>query len=272
MTLLEADLAGGLTAGLDQLPAALRALRVRTLGLVEGLDDDAWRAPSRCERWTVHDVVRHVRDVSHRLVARLQNDNAAEVPPDFDNRVTPQHWLEATAGEDPATTVADLRSLLEAEGPALAGRLAAGTQDQVTGPYGLVHWTVLVAHVLWDGWIHLRDIGDHSSTPVEDGMVALYALLIASVPAQFAGFPLDASVDLTGSDGRHLQATVAPGHVTVRDGVPIGADDLKGDLGPVVDALTGRDPALELVLEGDDAVRTPFTWLRLVMAPAEEVK
>lgn len=268
MTLLEADVTRGITAGLDQLPVALRELRVRMLRLVEGLDDDAWGAQSRCERWTVHDVVRHVRDVSHRLVARLQDDNAAEVPSDFDNRVTPQQWLDASAGEGPATTVADLRFLFEAEDPALVDRLAAGTQDQVMGPYGLVHWTVLVAHVLWDGWLHLRDIGDHSSTQVEDGVVALYAMLIASVPARFAGFPLDVSVDLTGSDGRHLQAAVAPGHVTVRAGAPTGTEDLEGDLGPVADALSGRGPALDRVLHGAAAARMPLTWLRLVMAPA----
>ena len=237
------------------------------LEMVEGLDDRAWRAPSRCELWTVHDVVRHVRDVSRRLVARLQDDKAAEVPPDFDNRVTPQQWLNASAGEDPATTVAELRSLFEAEGPALAGRLAAGTEDQVIGPYGPVHWTVLVAHVLWDGWLHLRDIGGHASTQVEDGVVALYALLIASTPARFGGIRLDASVGLTGSDGRHLQVAVAPGHVIVRHGVPTGTEDLHGQLGPVVDALSGRDPALDQVLHGDPAVRLPLTWLRLLMAP-----
>ncbi len=49
MTLLEADLTGGLTAGIDQLPAALRELRTRMLELVESLDGDAWPAPSRCE-------------------------------------------------------------------------------------------------------------------------------------------------------------------------------------------------------------------------------
>lgn len=62
----------------------------------------------------MHDVVRHVRDVRRRPVARVQDDNAAEVPPDFDNRVTPQQWLDASAGEDPATTVAELRSLFVA--------------------------------------------------------------------------------------------------------------------------------------------------------------
>ena len=268
MTHLEADLTGGLTAGLDQLPAALAELRTRTLALVESLDGGMWPAPSRCEQWTVHDVVRHVRDVSRRLVDRLQDDSAAEVPPDFDNRVTPQQWLDASAGEDPATTVAELRSLFEAEGPALAGRLATGTDDQVMGPYGPVHWTVLVAHVLWDGWLHLRDIGGRSSTHVEDGVVALYALLIASVPARFAGVAMDVSVDLTGSDGRHLLAAVVPGHVTVSVGAQTGTEDLRGELGPVVDALSGRAPTLDRVLHGDPAVRLPLTWLRLIMAPA----
>lgn len=41
MTLLEADLTGGLTAGIDQLPAALRELRARMLELVESLEGDA---------------------------------------------------------------------------------------------------------------------------------------------------------------------------------------------------------------------------------------
>lgn len=136
------------------------------------------------------------------------------------------------------------------------------------GPYGPVHWIVLVAHVLWDGWLHVRDIGGHSSTHVEDGVVALYALLIASVPARYGGFPLEVSLDLTGSDGHHLLAAVAPGHVTVRVGVPTGTEDLRGELGPVADALSGRDPALDRVLHGDPAVRLPLTWLRLVMAPA----
>lgn len=268
MTHLEASLTDGFTAGLDQLPAALRELRARMLEVVESLDGDAWRAPSRCGQWTVHDVVRHVRDVSHRLVARLEDDNAAEVPPDFDNRVTPQQWLDASAGEDPTTTVADLRSLFEAEGPALARRVAAGSDDQVMGPYGPVHWTVLVAHVLWDGWLHVRDVGARSSTPVEDSVVALYALLIASVPARIAGFPLDVSVDLTGSDRRHLVGVVAPGHVTLRVGRCTGTEDLRGELGPVADALSGRGPDLDQVLHGDSAVRLPLTWLRLVMVPA----
>lgn len=71
------------------------------LGLVEALDDDTWRAPSRCKRWTVHDVVPHAgREPA--LGGPLRDDDA-ELPPDFDNRVTPQQWLDASAGEDPAT-------------------------------------------------------------------------------------------------------------------------------------------------------------------------
>lgn len=136
------------------------------------------------------------------------------------------------------------------------------------GPYGPVHWTVLVAHVLWDGWLHVRDVGARSSTPVEDSVVALYALLIASVPARIAGFPLDVSVDLTGSDRRHLVGVVAPGHVTLRVGRSTGTEDLRGELGPVADALSGRGPDLDQVLHGDSAVRLPLTWLRLVMVPA----
>ena len=147
------------------------------------------------------------------------------------------------------------------------------------GPDGPVHWTVLAAHVLWDGWLHLRDIGSHSSTLVKDDVVVLYSLLIASVPAQFGGVPLDVSVDLTGSDGRHLQAVVAPGHVTVRvtgrwnattpTRVPTGAEDLHGKLGPVVAALSGREAVLDQVLHGDPGVRGPGGYARSCRQPAD---
>ena len=43
---------------------------------------DAWSAPSRCDRWTVHDVVRHVRDVSRIHASRLGG-----APPPFPSDV-----------------------------------------------------------------------------------------------------------------------------------------------------------------------------------------
>lgn len=271
--MLDADRTAGFTSGLDQVPVALDALRRRFLDVTDGLGAEEWGRQSRCELWTVHDVVRHVRDACRIHVGQLRREASFVPAENFDARRTPQRWLDRSAGERPEDTVGELRALSADEAEALADRLEAYTDDVVTGPYGPVHWTILTTHVFWDAWVHMRDVtecldGGHPSTPVEDGVVALYGLLLASMPAALRGHRFEATVALTSGDGREHLAFVAPGHVTVQHpGGPATGVDLRGDLVTVVDALAGRGPDVELVLHGDPAVREPLTWLRPILAP-----
>lgn len=271
MGMIEADTTTGFSAGVAKVPVALGSLRRRLLSLVEGLDHAAWGHPSRCQLWTVHDVIRHVRDAAQLHVTWLHRVEAAELQQPFDAGRAPRLWLERTAGERPDETIAQLRHLCGEEATALSSRLDEGGDDMVTGPYGQVHWTILSAHVLWDAWVHVRDVAeplgvDARSTPVEDDVVALYALLIASVPALVTRHSFQATVDLSTPDGGLRSASVAPGHVTLSSGGAPTQAELRGDLAAVVDALAGRGPEVAAVLHGDPAAREALTWLRPVLA------
>lgn len=105
---IEAATAGGFTAGFHLVPVAFRSLRERVVALVDTFDADDWGRQSGCELWTVHDVVRHVRDACAIHVQSLRREGNALLDEPFDNRRTPLRWLERTARELPAKTVDDL--------------------------------------------------------------------------------------------------------------------------------------------------------------------
>jgi hypothetical protein len=161
-----------------------------------------------------------------------------------------------------------------AELDALNACVERGGDETYVGPYGRAHWTVLSTHVFWDAWLHQRDIAEPLQRPYratlrEDVAAALYALLVASVPATVVDVALDTTVRLTHASGRAFDARVEPGHVTVQPAHPAESTDLEGELASVVDALAGRGPAVESVLTGAPARQQPFTLLRRFMSPSD---
>jgi uncharacterized protein (TIGR03083 family) len=144
----------------DQLAPVTRQRR-RFETMLEGLGDDDWRAPTRCESWTVQDVVAHVVGVNAFWHASVQAGLAG----------TPTRVL---AGFDPATTpdlmVAPMRELAPAEvlaqfvssNEAFLGVLAelddGDWRTLAESPPGHVPIRLLAAHALWDSWIHERDV------------------------------------------------------------------------------------------------------------------
>jgi hypothetical protein len=271
---LEADITGGIVTGFPEVCAAFEDLRSDFLTLVSELDASEWQQPSRCHLWSVHDLVRHVRDGSKHHVALLHGQPPEFRPDDpFDNRNIPLRWLAGSAGEQPNDTVRDLEQTTAAELDALRARAARGGDETYVGPYGRAHWTVLTTHVFWDSWLHVRDITrplerPERSTLHQDSVAALYGLLVASIPAAAFGDALDTAVRLntaSGSVDAHVQAR----HVKLERTRPGEPADLEGELGAVVDALTGRGPAVETVLAGDPTRREPLTRLRTFMTPSE---
>jgi hypothetical protein len=192
----------------------------------------------------------------------------------FENREAPLRWLVESAGEHPSDTIRDLERVSSAELDSLTACLERGGDESYVGPYGPAHWTVLTTHVFWDAWLHQRDITEplqrpHRATLGEDAAAALYALLVASIPAGVVDDSLDTTVRLTHASGRAFDARVAPGHVTLEPARPAEPTDLEGELGAVVDALAGRGRAVEAVLAGEPTRQQPFTLLRRFMSPSD---
>ena len=271
---LEADTGGGFVTGFAEVRTALRELRTRSLTTFAGFRADEWLRPSRCKLWTVHDVVRHVRDGCKIHVARLRGD-PPPFPSDepFEGQEIPLRWLRQTAGETPADTLRDLEQLAAAEHDALAARTQQRGDRTEDGPYGPVHWTILTAHIFWDAWLHERDVMEplgrgHLATADEDRVAALYGLLIASMPAAFVGQSVRTTVGLRAPSQQRYIVGLTLGSAALRPAGPRDQTELEGELLSVLDALAGRGPEVETVLVGDQSACEPLTWLRAFMVPA----
>lgn len=273
MTAITADRLDGVTAGLDQLPLALRALRRRLIGLTGRLDADAWAGPSRCHAWTAHQVVRHVRDACRLHVGELCRTPYWPFERGFDTRATPDEWLTLSDGETPEETSAALRRFSAEEGSAFDARLEAPENEIIGGPYGPIPWSILSCHVHWDAWLHERDVaqvtgGGSPTTPVEEAFAAAYGLFISSMGAVLMGLPpFQTTVGLS-QDDRHYLVTVRPGHVELSSATSVDGADLHGSLADVVDSLAGRGPEPAEVLSGDPALIAPLAFVRARLRPA----
>ncbi|MGH9281117.1 MAG: maleylpyruvate isomerase N-terminal domain-containing protein [Acidimicrobiales bacterium] len=268
---LSVDALSGYSAGLDQLPVALCALRGRMSAFATGLEASAWDHRTRCELWTVHDVLRHVRDCCRVRVDGLGRNGPSPLDEPFDARATPVRWLAPSDGETPDETVAELQGLVAEEAPALRWRLRDDDGEVVSGPYGPVHWTVLSSHVFWDPWLHERDIAgplgvEVRPTAEEEAVIALDSLLIASVAAARREPDFSATVALIGEGGWY-SAVLSPPRVSLRPAGGPGDEDLAGELVAVVDALVGRGDDVRGVLTGSTQVVEPLTTLRAILRP-----
>ena len=254
---------------------ALRSQRRRLLDLFRGFGDETWAAPTRCTEWSVHEVVRHLCDVTLKSTALLRGATPESVgTEDVDPRTTPATWLTRSAGERPHDTLVvfeDASAELLAE---VDRHIRDASDAEVPWLYGQVPWSIAVLHVFWDAWVHERDIllplrRPHESPAVESRAAATYGLTMGCLPALVAGTPLDETVVLAGDGGGVFQlearnggpnareltmaATALPGEVTIttRDS-DVGGRRRRAPRGvlDVVDSLVGRGPELTEVLRG----------------------
>lgn len=150
---------------LDGPPAAVAEPTIRQrrrfVEVLGTLDDEQWAAPSRCDAWSVRDVVVHLADTTDFWGFSLHQGRKGE----------PSRFL---ATFDPvATPVALVEGAGDIGGPQALERLAASVESLATllegldadawavvaeAPPGHVSVTAVVHHALWDSWVHERDI------------------------------------------------------------------------------------------------------------------
>ena len=149
---------------MDEIVAALAEQQAELLGLLAGLDEAGWQRPSRCEGWTVVDVVLHVAQTNEMAIASATGR--------FANHVT-----EVGRNVGPAVDVDDGAALMVAAergapGSAVRDRYAAGAQElssllASTDPHLRVEWVAgqlsartLATTRLAETWIHTGDVAE----------------------------------------------------------------------------------------------------------------
>lgn len=262
----------GFGQGPDVVLEAFRIQRSMFIDTVSGFVPAAWQAESRCTEWSVHEVVRHVRDVAAVHVERLGGPRAVfDTRGTFHPATTPATWLAASDGESPADTLRELISLVEEEDRLLTQKVERNPSETMPGPLRrALHWSVFSLHTLWDAWIHERDImlplglaPDHSATGLR--LATMYGLLSAAAPASWSGDHVQTTVLLDGSpDGRYEVFPTSAG-ITRVSVAPLGTvAELRGPVGEVLDSLAGRGPELHEVFGVSTPSVTKLALLRKV--------
>jgi uncharacterized protein (TIGR03083 family) len=234
----------------DQLAPVVRQRR-RMEAMLVALDDDEWSTPSRCDGWSVQDVVAHVVGVNAFWDASVRAGTAGQptrILTGFDPAATPQLMVaplrELAPGEVLGRFVASNDGFLAA-----IGELDdQGWARLAETPAGHVPIRLLAHHALWDCWIHERDVALPlgSTPPIEPDEVASSLHYVAAVSPALAintGARLDARLGVEASDPELSFVLEAGESIEVRDEpVPPDVACLRGDAVTLLEALSLREP------------------------------
>ena len=236
----------------DALVPLLRQRR-RLGELVAGLGEEQWQARSRCEAWSVQDVVAHLvgTDGFYVLAATAALAGTPTRYLDrFDPVATPAQMVDAARGTSAAELVASYLAGIDAVERCLSGLDEEQWSVPADAPPGHVPLHALARHGLWDGWIHERDIVlPLGLAPVEerDEVAGSLTHVAALSPAFLAmhGSTRTGTLSFRGTDPDTHVVVDAGETVVVHLGVadtPPDAVRLEGPSVELVEALSFRGP------------------------------
>ncbi|MEY2454221.1 MAG: hypothetical protein QOD92_3795 [Acidimicrobiaceae bacterium] len=149
---------------MDEIVAALAEQQAELLGLLADLDEADWQRPSRCEGWTVADVVLHVAQTNEMAIASANGRFA-----DYLNEVGRNVGPASDVDDGAALMVAAERG---APGSVVGDRYAAGASElrhvlATSDPHLRVEWVAgqlsartLATTRLAETWIHTGDVAE----------------------------------------------------------------------------------------------------------------
>jgi uncharacterized protein (TIGR03083 family) len=135
--------------------------RARLAATLVGLTDEQWRSASRCDGWTVQDVVAHLVGVNafwRSSVSAGLAGTPTRVLDGFDPAATPPLMVGPMRTLTPAEVLDQFVSSNDALIEAIAALDDTGWSMLAETPAGHVPIRLLAQHALWDSWVHERDI------------------------------------------------------------------------------------------------------------------
>jgi uncharacterized protein (TIGR03083 family) len=225
--------------------------RRRLATILRGLDDEQWAAASRCEGWSVQDVITHL--VSTNLFWTFSMGAALRGEPTrylatFDPVTSPAQLVERERVDAPADVLDRFVETTEAFATAIADVDDHGWSTLGEAPPGHVPLRVVALHALWDSWIHERDVVlplglDPVEEPDEIVGCLCYAAAIGPALAISGGSSRRGAIAVEASAPDACFVVEAGDAVLVRSGeAPDDALRLSGPAVALVEALTFRAP------------------------------
>jgi len=247
-------------APIDDLSVPLLRQRRRMGDFLSGLDDAQWATASRCEGWSVREVIAHLVGTDQFWVLAVSAALAGAPTrylAGFDPAVTPALMVDGMRGLAPAQVQASFLEGVEALAAVLADLDQAQWSLQAEAPPGHVPLHVMARHALWDAWIHERDIVlPLGANPVDEPdevrtclqyVAALGPALLATSGSERAG-----ALAVDGADpDTHVVVEVGATVVVSEREAPADALHLEGRSVDLVEALSFRAPFPHDIAEGD---------------------
>ncbi|HVV37143.1 MAG TPA: maleylpyruvate isomerase family mycothiol-dependent enzyme [Acidimicrobiales bacterium] len=242
--------------GLGSPAAAVRRQRERLLALLGTLSAPQWDTPSRCDKWSVKDVVAHLVGVDRFWeisVAAAMRGEPTTFLANFDPAATPEQMVDGLRTLSPDEVLAQF----EAKTSAFLATLDTVTDwSQLSeAPPGHIPLHATALHALWDAWIHERDIMlPLALTPVVDDeevrLALRYAAALSPAISVAARAGRRGTLAVQAKDPACAFTVHVEDTVVVRDGL-VGGPTLRGDAVELVEGLSHRGP-LPSPLAADD--------------------
>jgi uncharacterized protein (TIGR03083 family) len=228
---------------IDDPAVPLLRQRRRLASLLSGLDDEQWATPSRCEGWSVRDVIAHLVSTNQFWAFSIGAALAGEPTrflATFDPVASPAELVDAGRSEPSSGVLDRFVATTEAIADAVGGLDDDGWSTLGEAPPGHVPLRAVALHALWDSWIHERDIVlPLGLTPVEE------ADEIAGCLAY--GAALSPAFAVAGGSTRRGAIAVEASNRDVRFVVDVGESVVVGAGDAPTDALRLTGPAVELL-------------------------
>jgi uncharacterized protein (TIGR03083 family) len=144
----------------DQLAPVTRQRR-RMEVLLGSLSDDEWQSPTRCEGWTIQDVISHLVTVNSFWETSVTAGLAGEPTrylATFDPAAHPPLMVDGMRGLSSREVFDQFVSTNDGFLGAVATLDESGWSALAESPAGQVTVRLLAHHALWDAWVHERDI------------------------------------------------------------------------------------------------------------------
>ncbi len=245
---------------MDEIVAALAAQQAELSGLLDGLDEQGWRRPSRCEGWTVADVVLHLAQTNEMAIGSAAG-RFAEALGELTAGMTPATSVDDGAAQmvarDRGQPIATVRERWEAGAAELRELLSrCDPRQRVVWVVGELSAQTLATTRLAETWIHTGDVAAGLSVELEptDRLRHIARLAWRTLPYAFerAGRRLSGPVafELRGPGGERWRFDPDTDPVTTVRGDAAELCSVAGRRAlPEETALRGDGPDADAVLE-----------------------
>ncbi|HEY2813314.1 MAG TPA: maleylpyruvate isomerase family mycothiol-dependent enzyme [Acidimicrobiales bacterium] len=224
----------------------------RRLGdVLSRLDEAQWNAASRCEAWSVRDVVCHLVTTNQFWTISITKALAGEPTrylSTFDPVSSPAEIVDSMKAMTPAEILAAYVDTVDELAACLANLDEAKWSTIAEAPLGHVGLEAVTLHALWDSWIHERDIvlPLGLSAAVEDDEVVgclVYASALGPAFTASTGSERPGSLAVVATDPDVSFVIEHGSTVVVHAGpVPSSAPQLRGAAVALVEGLSFRVP------------------------------